>query len=273
MVKKEPLRAWADILEIPVSGRCSKPRQKGLTMVIDKGLGLLETKDLLEVAANYIDFIKLGFGTSALYTNEFLVEKINLVKSYGVDIYPGGTFFEIAFLQGNFDAYLRKAAEYGFVTLEISDGTINITDEVRAKIVKRAVDFGFRVITEVGKKDPGDNLSSSQTACLANMDLDHGAYKVIMEGRESGKGIGIYDNSGTVKDGAVEDILKGIGNPDDIIWEAPLKDQQVTFINEFGCNVNLGNIQPNEVISLEALRVGLRADTLKQAFHTQKNKK
>lgn len=266
LTQKEDLKAWAEIFDFPLPGRCPKPRHLGQTMVIDKGLGLSETSDLLDLAADYIDYIKLGFGTSAFYSTKLLQDKIKLVKSYGVDIYPGGTFFEVALLQGNFDAYLQKAQELGFETIEISDGTINISDEVRAKVVKRAHQCGFKVITEVGKKDPKNNPSNSQIACYVNMDLANGAYKVIVEGRESGKGIGVFDNSGSVKHDELEEIIKGVNDPQNIIWEAPLKNQQETLIKRFGTNVNLGNIQPNEILALESLRVGLRADTLQMAI-------
>lgn len=266
MKSNDNLKAWSGIFNFPLPGRNSKPRHQGQTMVIDKGLGLSETYDLLDLAADYIDYIKLGFGTSAFYSTKLLQKKINLVKSYGVDIYPGGTFFEVAYLQGNYDAFLQKAWELGFQTIEISDGTINISDEVRAKVVQKANQCGFKVITEVGKKDPRENPSNAQIACYANMDLANGAYKVIIEGRESGKGIGVYDQNGTVKEDAIDEIIKGVNDPDDIIWEAPLKDQQESMILRFGTNVNLGNIQPNEILALESLRVGLRADTLQVAI-------
>ena len=145
---------WNEILEFPLAGRTCKPRDTGLTMVIDKGLGLIETKELLEMAAGHIDFIKLGFGTSALYSNHILREKIKLVKSYGVDIYPGGTFLEVAVSLGKLDAYLQKSKELGYTFMEVSDGTIDMSPELRAECISKAQRWGFRVISEVGKKMP-----------------------------------------------------------------------------------------------------------------------
>jgi len=265
-------KAWSDVVTFPLPGRSPKPRKSGITMIIDKGLGLAETEDLLNLAADYIDYIKLGFGTSALYSEKLLRDKIRLVKAYEVDIYPGGTFFEIAFSQNKFESYLQRADNLGFTTLELSDGTIEISDEVREYIVRKARAYGFKIITEVGKKRPEKNLSSGQIACYANMDLANGADWVIVEGRESGKGIGVFDNNGLVKKDTVDDIVRGLKDPSRVIWEAPLKDQQEKLISRFGPDVSLGNIQPYEILALESLRVGLRADTLQIALNREQTK-
>ncbi|MDN5348458.1 MAG: phosphosulfolactate synthase [Clostridia bacterium] len=258
--------AWQGVLDFPLSGRKQKPRRTGLTMVIDKGLGLTEMRDLLEMAAPYIDFIKLGFGTSVFYPAKILAEKIRLVKSYGVDIFPGGTFLEVSLFQGKLDLYLQKAAELGYTFIEVSDGTIPLTPEERLMAIRKAQDFGFQVIAEVGKKDPRDRLDNSLILEQIKQDLNAGVYKVIVEGRESGRGVVIYAGDGSVLEKDLEELACGVPCLDDIIWEAPLKNQQQELILRFGPNVNLGNIHPADVLALEALRVGLRGDTLRSVI-------
>lgn len=272
MIEKNGDRPWYDFLEFPLAGRNDKPRKTGLTMVIDKGLGYTETEELLELASSYIDFIKLGFGTSALYSAHLLRRKIEMVKSYEVDIFPGGTFLEIAVMQGKLKEYLHITKELGYTAVEVSDGTINMCADVREEAIKRAVDAGLIVLSEVGKKDERDHV---EFLCLGEMiakDLDDGAYKVIVEGRESGKGVVIYDTKGDIKQDELQVLKDAIKDYNDILWEAPLKQQQYELIMTFGPNVNLGNIQPNEVLAVEALRRGLRGDTLRSCIH-EKGKK
>ncbi|MGM0472024.1 MAG: phosphosulfolactate synthase [Bacillota bacterium] len=260
---------WQLELDFPLQGRETKPRRNGLTMILDKGLGMRETEDLLELAAEYIDFHKLSFGTSALYDSQILKNKIELITSYGVDVYPGGTFLEVAVTQGALDRYLQRAKELGFTAIEISDGTIDLTSRLRAAIIKQAVDKNFRVLTELGKKDQRKRFKISKMVSQLNRDLANGADKVIIEARESGKGISIYDEDGEIDEFKMEQLLLGANRQEDIIWEAPLKKQQVKFINTLGSNVNLGNIDPREILALESLRVGLRGDTFKTALLQQ----
>jgi phosphosulfolactate synthase len=256
-----------DFLEFPLAGRNIKPRETGLTMVIDKGLGYTETEELLELASEYIDFIKLGFGTSALYSAHLLRRKIELVKDYDVHIFPGGTFLEIAVMQGKLKDYLRITKELGYTAVEVSDGTINMSPHVREEAIKRALDMGLIVLSEVGKKDERDHVEFMRFGELIAKDLEDGAYKVIVEGRESGKGVVIYDQKGEIKRDELE-FLKGvIEDYNDILWEAPLKQQQYELILNFGPNVNLGNIQASEVLAVEALRRGLRGDTLRSCIN------
>jgi len=234
-------------------------------MVIDKGLGLRELHDLLEVAGNYLDYLKLGFGTFLLYNEKLIKAKIKLCRKYQIQIYPGGTLTEIALLQGSYEVYLEKAAQIGFRTIEISDGTISLSTEKRQYCIKRAIQAGFTVLTELGKKSPEEAISPQILWSQGQKDLANGAWKVIIEARESGKGIGIYNENGEIEEAKLEDYLKKCGDPTKIIWEAPLKNQQVDLIKRFGSEVNLGNIQPQELFALEALRTGLRADTLRLA--------
>ncbi|MCI0709251.1 MAG: phosphosulfolactate synthase [Chloroflexi bacterium] len=242
-----------------------KPRLRGITMILDRCQGLVATEDLLRMCGAYLDHIKLSFGTSALLTEDFLRRKIDLVRSHNVDIYPGGTLMELALVQGCFSDYLQRAKELGFTTLEISDGTITIPRRVRDDAIKRTLDAGFLVITEVGKKDPAANIPPAQMAEEIAADLALGANHVIIEARESGMGIGIYDQSGRIRMDIATAILEGL-NPDQhdsIIWEAPHQKQQAELIIQLGTNVSLGNVRPRDVLGLEALRCGLRFETFR----------
>jgi len=254
---------WMDFMHFPLQGRSQKPRQKGLTMILDKGLGPEETRNLLHTAGAYIDLIKLGFGTSALYPRQVLEEKISLAKNCGIDIYPGGTFLEVAIMQDKLKEFLTIAKILGYTAIEVSDGTVNIAPEVRANAVARAADQGFKVLTEIGKKNPLDRIPIEKSIEQIYADLKNGAYKVIVEGRESGKDTGLYDREGRLVADHVTQILSAVDSPELLIWEAPLKEQQQELILDFGPDVNMGNIPPGEVIALEALRVGLRGDTLR----------
>lgn len=261
-----PVRAWKEVCPTPVSGRLEKPRDEGLTMVIDKGLGLLQTHDLLEVAGDYIDFIKLAFGTSAFYARDLLREKVRLAGEYGVHVYPGGTFLEVAFAQGCLKGFLRDAAAFGLPFIEVSDGTIPMSPKLRRRVIKEVQAAGFRVISEVGKKHPADRVPTSNIKDLIHQDLDQGVYKVIVEGRESGKGVVIFRDDGSIDEDELEQLISGLSSVDKLIFEAPLKHQQQDLILRFGPNVNLGNVHPDEILAVEALRVGLRGDTLRVAL-------
>lgn len=255
------LSSWEKIIDPPQKGRAEKPRLTGLTMVIDKGLPIDQTRDWLALAAPYVDLVKLTFGTSALYPKTVLAAKIQLLREKGIGLFPGGTLLEIAVLQGKAIPFLDHACELGFDFLEISDGTIVMSPAVRRGLLREAKKRGFRVLTEVGKKKPGTGLSPREMRAQLALDLEEGADFVIIEGRESGKGAGIYDESGEIDPDGLENLLAS-APWDRIIWEAPLKKQQLLFIKRFGPNVNLGNIPPGEVLALEALRLGLRGDTL-----------
>lgn len=266
MGKNSTDNMWLEVIDVPLGGRSKKPRDQGLTMVIDKGLGIHETKDLFDVAGEYIDFLKLGFGTSALYRQGLLEEKINLAKHFGIDVYPGGTFLEIAIMQNKLKEFIKTAGLIGYSAIEVSDGTINFTQEVRERAISMALDAGFKVLTEVGKKNLQDKEKIGHYLKQIKRDLDCGAYRVIIEGRESGRGAGFYDDKGRFIEDESEQILSAAGDQRLLIWEAPLKQQQHDLISRFGPNVNLGNIAVNEALALEALRVGLRGDTLRPVY-------
>jgi phosphosulfolactate synthase len=260
------VKAFDGVFEMPVPGRTTKPRKEGLTMIIDKGLGISATQDLLESAADAIDFIKLTFGTSAFIDIDVLTEKVEMVKDADIWICPGGTFLEVAVWQGAYPKYLKRCRELGFNAIEVSDGTIEIDMKTRADCIKRAVDVGFMVVSEVGKKDPNEAVATAKLHEEIAADLKNGSFKVIVEAREAGKGVGIYDKDGKPKDEEVEAIIKGVDDLTKLEWEAPIKNQQQFLILRFGTNVSLGNIPPEDILALEALRQGLRGDTLKKAF-------
>lgn len=260
------LSPWQDIICFPLGERNIKPRNTGLTMLIDKGMGIDELNGLLKTSGDYIDYLKFGFGTSVLYSKSLLAEKLFLCRQHRVEAYPGGTLMEIAFLQDRFEAFLERANELGFRTLEISDGTIQLGKKMRQRCIELAVKAGFTVLTEVGKKTPTEAPHIHDLLSLAKEDLAAGARKVIIEARESGKGIGVYDKEGQIIEEILQAITQNVKDIGNIIWEAPLKSQQAELICRFGPEVNLGNIAPDEIISLEALRTGLRGDTLKLAL-------
>ncbi len=264
-------KAWEEVITFPLEGRSKKPRTTGLTMVIDKGMGLNTIRDLLETSGDYIDIIKLTFGTSAFYDKEYLREKNSLIASSGIDVMPGGTFLEIAYWQKKIDLYLEQAKELGFSAIEISDGTIQLDLEDRQNLIKKTLRKDFKVLTEVGKKDPREVIPISLIHQLIRSDLESGAFKVIIEAREAGKGVGIFDSQGKTKDEELENIISRVDDLDCLLWEAPLKNQQQMFLLRWGPNVNLGNIPPGDILALEALRQGVRGDTLKRAYLAQKD--
>ncbi|MGB3460308.1 MAG: phosphosulfolactate synthase [Halobacteriota archaeon] len=248
---------------IDVVNRAEKPRAVGLTMVLDKGLGYHAAQDLMEYASEYVDIIKLGWGTHRLCSEEIVKRKIQLYTDNSILVSNGGTLFEIAYLQRKVDEFFEYARQVGLSSIEISDGSIRISREERSEIIRKCKNIGFEVFTEVGKKDPLEDagLTIDYRLKEAKSDLDAGATQVIMEARESGKGIGVYDKEGKIKEDMVQKLTEGIGLKN-IMFEAPEKSQQVYLILNLGPEVNLGNIKPEDVIPLETLRRGLRGDTL-----------
>ena len=264
-------KAWGDLFPKLVPDRIgTKPRKEGLTMVLDRCHGLPQTADLLALSGDYIDHIKLSFGTSVFMDEELLRRKIQMIRAREIDIFPGGTLMEATLVQGVYQKYLQRAKVLGFNTVEISDGTIDLSPKRRADCIKRACDAGLKVITEVGKKDPTLYPKPAEICDQIGRDLETGAVNVILEARESGTGIGIYDEAGEVRQDTMKAILSGLGeNKDKIIWEAPLKSQQSELILRFGPNVNLGNIRPKDVLGLETLRCGLRFETFRHLVPKQ----
>jgi len=260
------MNAFEKVVSMPISGRSmKKPREEGITMVIDTGLGIREAQDIAEIAGDYIDYIKLGFGTSRVVNEELLKKKISIYREHNIDVYPGGTLLEIAIAQGVLEKFLDEAKKLGFSAIEVSDGTITISDEQRAEAIRKARERGFKVIAEVGKKDIARDLNAEAIIRGIQRDLKLGVSKVIIEAREAGKGIGIYDEKGEVRVDKLEAIIREV-DVKNLIFEAPNKNQQTYLILRFGPNVNLGNVHPDDVIPLEALRQGLRSDTLRTVY-------
>lgn len=236
--------------------RSQKPRQKGLTMVMDKGLSLREVEDFLEVAGQHTDIIKLGWATSFVTPN--LEEKLKIYRDAGIPVYFGGTLFEAFVIRNQFDDYRKVLDKYNMEYAEVSDGSIDIEHEEKCRLISKLSEQ-VTVISEVGSKDVTKIFAPYKWISLMKAEIEAGSWKVIAEARESGN-VGIYRDSGEVREGLVDEILTQIPQ-ETIIWEAPQKAQQVWFIKLIGTNVNLGNIAPADVIPVETLRIGLRSDT------------
>jgi len=242
------------LLNVPE--RPEKPRQKGYTMVMDKGLSLRQVEDFIEVAGVYTDIVKLGWATSHVTPN--LKEKLALYKSAGIPTYFGGTLFEAFIIRNQFEDYQRILDQYGMEYAEVSDGSIEIEHDLKCGYISE-LSKQVTVISEVGSKDAAKIFAPYKWIKLMQAEIQAGSWKVIAEAREGGN-VGIYRGSGEVREGLVDEILTQIPE-ETIIWEAPQKEQQVWFIKLIGTNVNLGNIAPAEVIPLETIRLGLRGDT------------
>jgi phosphosulfolactate synthase len=236
--------------------RALKPRDSGITMIMDKGLSLRQVEDFLEVAGTYTDIVKLGWATS--YVTPNLDQKIKLYQEAGIPVYFGGTLFEAMIVRGQFDDYCRILDKYNLQHAEVSDGSITIDHNEKCEYIRKLAKQ-VTVISEVGSKDVQKIFAPYKWIQLMKAELEAGSWKVIAEARESGN-VGIYRDSGEVRQGLVDEILTQIPEQS-IIWEAPQKAQQVWFIKLIGANVSLGNIAPADAIPLETLRLGIRSDT------------
>jgi phosphosulfolactate synthase len=248
-------RTAPDFLDLP--GRPPKPRQVGVTHVIDKGLSLQAVEGVLDVTADMIDIVKLGWGTA--YVTHNLRDKIALYESAGIPVVLGGTFWEVCFIQNKLDDWRRWVSDLGLRHVEVSDGTISLAHDTKLEHIQ-TLSQDFVVLSEVGSKDLATVIAPYRWVELIEAELRAGAWKVITEARETGTA-GIFRGDGEVRMGLIDEIVHAI-DPNRLLFEAPQKAQQVWFIRKFGPNVNLGNIPPDEVIPLETLRLGLRADTL-----------
>ncbi len=233
-----------------------KPRQSGITMVMDKGLSLEEARNFLSVSLPHVDIVKLGFGTS--YVTPDLRKKLDLYRSHDVPVYFGGTLFEAFLIRNQFEDYISVCKDYDINFMEVSDGSITIPHAEKCGYIEKLIKHGT-VLSEVGSKDAAHIIPPYKWIELMRAELSAGSTYVIAEAREAGN-VGIYRGSGEVREGLVQEILTQIPG-ERILWEAPQKAQQLYFIELLGCNVNLGNIAPTEVIPLEAMRIGLRGDT------------
>jgi phosphosulfolactate synthase len=246
-----------------IPDRNLKPRINGITMIMDKGLSIEEAKNFLSIAHPHIDILKLGFGTA--FVTPDLEEKINVYQSYDIPVYFGGTLFEAFLIRNQFNDYIDVCKRYNIRYMEVSDGSITIPHAEKCGYIEKLTKYGT-VLSEVGSKDAEHIIPPYKWIELMKAELNAGSSYVIAEARESGN-VGIYRGSGEVREGLVQEILTQISG-EKILWEAPQKSQQLYFLELLGCNVNLGNIAPTEVIPLEAMRLGLRGDT----FHLYLNK-
>jgi len=244
---------------LDVPARSPKPRVHGLTHVIDKGLNLRDIEGLFDTAGEYVDVVKLGWGTS--YVTRNLEKKIALYRSFETPVVCGGTLFEAVVSRGKLDEYRTWLTENRFSHVEVSDGTIDLPREQKLELIADLAK-DFVVMSEVGSKDSDVVYAPYQWVEWMKEELEAGAWKVITEGREGGTA-GIYRRDGEMRTGLIDEIVHEI-DVGDIVFEAPTKSSQAWFVCNFGPEVNLGNIPPEEVIPLETLRLGLRADTLNE---------
>jgi phosphosulfolactate synthase len=231
----------------------------GLTHVIDKGLGPRGWEDVLATSGSHIDIVKLGWGTA--YVTDNLRQKLDVLR--GKPVVLGGTFFEVVYARGRLEEYKRWLSDLGLTHVEISDGTIEIPRDRKLGLI---AEFSreFTVLSEVGSKDSSVEYTADEWAQWLREELEAGAWKVITEAREGGTA-GIFDAGGGMRTELIGEIADAVGI-DDIVFEAPTKAAQAWFVKQFGPEVNLGNIPPDEVIPLETLRLGLRGDTLKEVL-------
>jgi phosphosulfolactate synthase len=236
--------------------RPEKPRTKGLTMIMDKGLSLNEAENMVVLKSELTDIVKLGFGTSLL--TRYIDKKISLYKEAGINVYTGGTLFEAFIVRNQIDDFYRLMDKLKLEMVEVSDGCIQMEHDKKCELIHK-LSKDFKVISEIGSKDESLTIEDDKWISYMKKELEAGSWKVIAEAREGGN-VGMFETNGDIKEKLIKNITKDI-DISNILWEAPLKKQQIWFINEFGANVNLGNISPNSIISLECLRLGLRGDT------------
>ena len=239
--------------------RSAKPRERGITHVLDRGLSLAEVDGLMEVAGDSVDYVKLGWGTALVTAN--LSPKLERYAKHDVPVVLGGTLTELAIRQGRVEQMVDWMRSHGLRHVEVSDGTIALEPEVKRELIGRLASE-FTVFSEVGSKDDQLIMAPYRWVEQIQGELDAGAWKVIAEARESGTA-GIYRPDGEVRMGLIDEIVHAV-EPDRLIFEAPRKDQQVWFLHRFGAECNLGNIAPGDVLSLETLRLGLRSDTVER---------
>lgn len=236
--------------------RPAKPRINGLTMIMDKGLSLNEAENMIVLKSELTDIVKLGFGTSLL--TRYIDKKISLYREAGIDVYTGGTLFEAFIVRNQLDDFYRLMDKLKLEMVEVSDGCIQMEHDEKCELIHK-LSKDFKVISEIGSKDESLTIADDKWVSYMKKELEAGSWKVIAEAREGGN-VGMFETDGEIKEQLIKKITKEI-DESNILWEAPLKKQQVWFINKLGGNVNLGNISPNSIISLECLRLGLRGDT------------
>ena len=244
-------------LPVDLPARAVKPREQGLTHVLDRGLSIAEVDGLVEVAGASVDIVKLGWGTALATGN--LEPKLERYRAHGIPVVLGGTLTEIAIQQDRVDELATWLDRLQIRHVEVSDGTITLDPQRKRDLIARLSD-SFTVLSEVGSKDAAHVMAPYRWVEQIEAELEAGAWKVICEARESGTA-GIARLDGELREGLIDEIAHAI-DPVRLIFEAPQKDQQVHLLKRFGPDVNLGNIAPVDVLSLETMRLGLRSDTM-----------
>jgi phosphosulfolactate synthase len=236
--------------------RTTKPRKDGMTMVMDKGISLRQAEDFVSVSEGFVDFVKLGFGTSLITKDT--KQKVKVYKDAGMKVFVGGTLFEAFVVRDQFDDYLKYISDLDLDCAEVSDGSVELPHEKKCEYIN-TLSKNYTVLSEVGSKEEGVIIHPARWINMMQSELEAGAFKVIAEARESGT-VGIYHKNGSAHTMLINRIVHKI-KIENIIWETPQKSQQIYFLKLFGPNVNLGNIGVDDVIPLETLRLGLRGDT------------
>ncbi|MFL5844926.1 MAG: phosphosulfolactate synthase [Solirubrobacteraceae bacterium] len=245
-------------MPVRLPARSAKPRDKGLTHVLDRGLSVAQVDGLMEVAGEFVDIVKLGWGTALATQN--LEPKLARYAEHGIPVVLGGTLTEVAIRQGRIDELLRWVGPLGISHVEVSDGTITLEPDDKLALIRRLAAEGFTVLSEVGSKDNQNIMAPYRWVEQIQAELEAGSWKVIAEARESGTA-GIFRPDGEPRMGLIDEIAHHV-DVERVMFEAPQKDQQVWLLRRFGPDTNLGNIAPDDVLSLETLRLGLRSDTL-----------
>lgn len=248
--------------------RSSKPRNNGLTMVMDKGLSIRQVEDMISTGESFIDIVKIGWAISHITPN--LKEKLAVYRDASIPVYFGGTLFEAFVVRNQFDDYRRLLDQYDLKHAEVSDGSLEMPHDLKCEFI-RTLATQVTVLSEVGSKDEEKIIPPYKWIELINDELQAGSWKVIGEAREAGN-VGLFRSSGEVRQGLVEEILSKVP-ADKMLWEAPLKAQQVWFVKQVGAEVNLGNIAPEEIIPLETIRLGLRGDTFSHFLNLKTKQK
>lgn len=244
--------------------RTGKPRNTGITMALDSGFSVRQAEDFCSVASQHVDIVKLGWGTS--YVTGHLKEKLRVYREYDIPVYFGGTLFEAYLIRDELDNYVEFLRLNDIKLVEVSSGTIRLSEHKKLEIIQDLTKH-FKVLSEVGSKNPNDIIPPYKWVNMITNELEAGAWKVICEARESGN-VGIFRPNGEIRSGLIEEVTDQIPH-ESLIFEAPKKHQQIWFIKKYGSNVNLGNIKPEEIIPVETLRLGLRSDTLTDFYSLQ----
>ena len=244
---------------LETAARTVKPRRRGITHIIDTGTPLAGIEALVEAYGAFVDVWKFGFGTA--YLDAAIASKIELLQAHDIKACPGGTLLEAAWWQGRSEEFFGWARALGFDCVEVSRGATGMPPSAKLALIAAARDHTFEVFAEVGSKDPGEPARPEQWLEEARRDIDSGAGWLVAEGRESGT-VGLYTADGLVRADLVV-ALEDLGREAPVVYEAPRREQQAWLVNHLGTNVNLANVSGDEVLAVEALRRGLRSDTLR----------